>query len=341
MNEGEKANHFVSGPGDVTSVRRKARRLADEIGFPEPEAESIALVVTELATNIVKYAGSGVVALAHSRVEGREGITVEARDRGPGFSDDEQVMVDGYSTSGTLGHGLGAVNRMMDEVDILSDGERGTQIVATRFLRTPASRAASLATSPFDIGAVSRPHPKMTVNGDTFVIRHWNGHSLVAVIDGVGHGQYAQRASQAARSYIESHYDQPLDMIFKGAARACRGSRGVVMAIAVFRWSDGEIKFASIGNIETRLFGVNKTDKFHLRRGIVGLQMPTPHVVTDLWAPGATLVLFSDGISSRWSQADLGVDRDSPSARLAHRILMDHVKENDDATVAVVKDRRP
>ena len=78
--------------------------------------------------------------------------------------------------------------------------------------------------------------------------------ALVGVIDGLGHGQFAHRAAQTARQYVENHFDLPLDQIFRGVGRACRATRGVVMALARFDWGQGRLAFASVGNIAVRVF---------------------------------------------------------------------------------------
>ena len=180
----------------------------------------------------------------------------------------------------------------------------------------------------------------MTVNGDAFVIKHWPGHTLIAVIDGVGHGQYANRASNAACTYIETHHRQPMEDLFMGTARACRGSRGVVMAVAVFDWRTAQITFASIGNIETRVYNASRDKMFSVRRGIVGLQMPKPRVTTESWEKGSIMLMHSDGLSAHWSLKKLQPMQHLPAAAIARKLLTGHAKDQDDATIAVIKDRR-
>lgn len=119
----------VVADGDAGAARRAARALALRLGFDEAGAEAVALSVTELATNLLRYAVEGEIALA--AVEGARGpgVQIESRDRGPGMADVGRAMEDGYSTGGGLGGGLGAVRRLMDEFEIAS-GPEGTRIVA-------------------------------------------------------------------------------------------------------------------------------------------------------------------------------------------------------------------
>jgi serine/threonine protein phosphatase PrpC len=163
----------------------------------------------------------------------------------------------------------------------------------------------------------------MTVNGDAFVIKRWSASALVAVIDGLGHGQYAHRAAQAARQYVEMHFDQPLDAIFRGVGRTCRATRGVVMALVRFDFAGDDIRFsfASVGNIETRVFGGANGQQFIVPRGIVSGNAPHPRVTDHRWDPGTVMVLHSDGVTARWGWADFpGLTRELATP-MAQRLL--------------------
>jgi serine/threonine-protein kinase RsbT len=134
----------VAAPADAARARRAARALALRLGFGAPAAEEVALAVSELATNLVRYARGGEIVLAAAAAEpagraGREasGVHVESLDRGPGIADLARAMEDGFSTGGGLGGGLPAVRRLMDEFAITS-GPAGTRVVARKWLpQTP------------------------------------------------------------------------------------------------------------------------------------------------------------------------------------------------------------
>ncbi|MEW5958324.1 MAG: hypothetical protein AB1801_11400, partial [Chloroflexota bacterium] len=251
-----------------------------------------------------------------------------------------QALTDGFSTVGSLGYGLGTVNRLMDELHLTSqpDGpERGTHIICKRFVRPDEP---VVKPGPLEFGVATRPHPLMAVNGDAFVLKQWGQSALVGVIDGLGHGQFAQRAAHTARQYVESHYDQPLSSIFLGAGRACRATRGVVMALARFDWTVDPLQitltFASLGNIEARVFGKSESMNLIVRRGILGAQTVNPVVTGHRWEPGYMLVLHSDGVSSRWHWTDFALAQ-SPAQTVAQQLLRRLANDQDDATVAVVR----
>ncbi|HXH09551.1 MAG TPA: ATP-binding SpoIIE family protein phosphatase [Alphaproteobacteria bacterium] len=325
---------------DVYVARQAARDMARAMGFDEDESEAVVLAVSELASNLVKYAQGGTLTLMPVNDGERVGLRIESHDTGPGIANTEQAIVDGFSTAGSLGYGLGSVNRLMSQFDITSQcgAGAGTHIVCTRWLRTDAPPANPC---PLEFGAASRPYSLLSVNGDAFVIKRWSASALVGLIDGVGHGQDAHHAAQTARQYVETHCDQPLDAIFRGVGRACRATRGVVMALVRFDFKGNDIRFscASIGNIEAHLFGVPNRQPFIVRRGILGVNAPIPQVTEHRWQAGAVLVLHSDGVSSRWGLADFPRLATESATTTAQSLLRALAKEHDDATVVVVKDR--
>jgi serine/threonine protein phosphatase PrpC len=192
-----------------------------------------------------------------------------------------------------------------------------------------------------DCGAATRAHPQMTVNGDAVVLKQWSEGALVGVIDGLGHGQFAHRAAQTAWQYVESHFDQPLEAIFRGVGRVCQVTRGVVMALARFDvcppLSVYRFTFASIGNIEARLFGSAQSRHFIVRRGVIGLHTPRPVITEHHWEPGSVLILHSDGVTTRWRWEDFAHLTRAPATVIARQLLGALAKDNDDATVVVVK----
>jgi anti-sigma regulatory factor (Ser/Thr protein kinase) len=329
----------VARGSDVSAARRAAKAMALAIGFDATAGEEIVIAVSELASNLVKHAWGGTLTLTPIEDGERVGIQVESRDRGPGIADVDQAMADGFSAVGSLGYGLGAVNRLMDQLDITSQrgSAAGTTIVCRRWLRADP---ATVSPCSLEFGVAMRAYPTMPVNGDAFVIKRWGSSALVSVIDGVGHGPYAHRAAQTARHYIETHYDQPLDAIFRGVGRVCRATRGVVMALVRFDWRARAIRFsvASVGNIEVRLLGGQGRENFILRRGIVGGQAPSPRVTEHAWELGRVLVLHSDGVSSHWGPGDFPDLERQSATTLARRLVRTYAKAQDDATVVVVRD---
>ncbi len=293
------------------------------------------LAATELATNLVRHAGGGDLLVQSVAENGRAGIQIDSCDKGPGISDVERAFADGYSTANGPGYGLGSINRLMDELEISPSiaGGSGVDITCRRWIRPTDTRTVL---NPFSIGVASRPHPLMPVNGDSFVVKQWEQKALVAVIDGLGHGQHAHRAAEAARHYVERHFDSPLSSIFTGASRACVATRGVVMAAALFDGARETVSFASLGNVEAHIFNNSTKAKLLITRGILGHSNKLPTVTDFPWEPQSVFVMHSDGLLSRWHWEDFVFVNELPS-RIAQRLLSTLARKEDDATVIVVK----
>jgi serine/threonine-protein kinase RsbT len=135
----------MSGPGevvvpiradvDVVIARQKIRALVSDLRFSGSELTLIATAISEVARNIVSYAGSGEIVMRVVRQGQRRGITVVARDKGPGIADIERAMEDGFSTSRGLGLGLPGSKRLMDEFELVSEVGKGTEITMTKWER--------------------------------------------------------------------------------------------------------------------------------------------------------------------------------------------------------------
>jgi anti-sigma regulatory factor (Ser/Thr protein kinase) len=321
---------------DCLAAQQSARSIALNLGFADAASEEIVLVVAELASNLVKHAGRGALTFRKVRNGERIGLEVKAQDNGPGISDIEKSMTDGCTTSGSLGYGLGTVNRLMDEIDVQSQPGAGTQILCRRWLRP---RPDALLPHIWDVGVATRARHSAPENGDAFVLKESQGVLLVGLIDGLGHGEPAKKAALAAQQYVQTHYDQPLDKIFVGASRACSATRGVVMALARFP-SITHLSFASVGNIEARASGARRVP-FGVHRGILGASEPhmERHVKLEEfeWSPEIVLVLHTDGLSSRWDWNDFPALERQPARDIATKLLHELASENDDATVLCVR----
>jgi serine/threonine-protein kinase RsbT len=126
---------LVSSDTDIVSARQKGRALAATLGFSTSEATLIATAISELARNIVLYAGQGEIVIKRLERSGRAGMSVVAHDEGPGIPDVDHAMHDGYSTSGRLGLGLPGVRRLMDDFEITSEVGKGTCVTVRKWTR--------------------------------------------------------------------------------------------------------------------------------------------------------------------------------------------------------------
>lgn len=120
----------ITGDPDIVTARRMARELAARAGMEGADLTLLATAVSEIARNIVRFAGGGEITIAIVE-RPRRGIRIVARDTGPGIADVPQALRDGYSTERGLGLGLPGARRLVDEFDIVSEPGRGTTVTMT------------------------------------------------------------------------------------------------------------------------------------------------------------------------------------------------------------------
>jgi serine/threonine-protein kinase RsbT len=123
----------ISADVDIISARQRGRDLGAELGFPKTDLALIATAISELARNILTYAGEGEIEVAVEEAAGRRGLVIVARDQGPGIADIDLALQDGYSTSRSLGIGLPGVRRLMDDFEVTSGPGSGTVVKAAKW----------------------------------------------------------------------------------------------------------------------------------------------------------------------------------------------------------------
>ena len=125
----------INTDADVVAARQKGRELATVLGFVSTDSTLLATAISELARNIIRYANYGEILISSAQSGDQVGITVVARDKGPGIANISLAMQDGFSTSGGLGLGLPGVKRMMDEFHLASDENNGTKVTIKKWKR--------------------------------------------------------------------------------------------------------------------------------------------------------------------------------------------------------------
>lgn len=120
---------------DIVAARQTGRELAAALGFSSTDQTLLATAISEVARNILSYAGRGRVAISSVYESGRRGILVVASDHGPGIADVEQAMRDGYSTGNSLGVGLPGARRLVDDFELASVLGQGTTVTLKKWLR--------------------------------------------------------------------------------------------------------------------------------------------------------------------------------------------------------------
>lgn len=324
----------VTESSQPAAARRAVVGLAKATEMGEAALGNLALIVTELATNLVKHAKQGELLMRRLRGEGMDGVEVLSLDKGPGMSNVGRSMGDGYSTAGSPGTGLGTVRRAAAAFDLYSQPGVGTAVVARVFTD---GRAGSAHGRP--VGVVRQAKLGEPVCGDNWTVRWFADGWVCAVADGLGHGVIA---SEAASIIIEavrgapSHFS-PIDIV-EAAHRAAKPTRGAAFGVAVLDGAAGVIRYAGIGNIAAVV--LNGAERRHLvsHNGIVGHEYRKVSEFAQPWQPQSVLVLHSDGIGTHWDLTRYpGLLARDPSL-IAGVLYRDFTRGRDDATVVVLKE---
>jgi anti-sigma regulatory factor (Ser/Thr protein kinase) len=321
----------MGDPSRVGEARRHAAQLADACGLDEVDAGRLAIVVTELATNLVRHASNGRLLVAPR--PGRGEVEVLAVDEGPGIADIERSLGDGYSTGGTPGTGLGAVRRLAQHFDLHSSVPGGTVIVA----RVGGSAAPAPAEGRICVGAVSLVAPGEQVCGDGWAFAVDGARSAMIVADGLGHGPDAAEAAQAALdAFAEDAMAAPRELLQR-VHRRLRATRGAAVMVLQVDADANTIRSSGAGNVVGRLVSGVSDRSILCQHGTAGVTIRTPEEATTAWPPHALLVVSSDGIETRWKGDKLAPVLGRDPAIAAALLARDHCRGRDDATVAVLR----
>ena len=326
---------ILGDSSDVAAARRAANGHAQDLGFDEETAGRCALVTTELATNLLKHAGGGQILLGPYRDSTGSGLEILSLDKGPGIADLGRAMADGYSTAGSMGTGLGAVRRQADEFAVYSRPGLGTAVMAR--IRDPATPVPAPTPPIISLGAVVEPIAGETVSGD-----RWGfapsalGPTLMAV-DGSGHGSQAAAAADAAMAAFERHAAEDCVPLMETMHRALAPTRGGAVAVARLDSAKAMLRFVGVGNIAGMLLGEGKPQRMVSHNGVLGHIAPRIREFTYPVKGGVTVLMHSDGLSSKWDLASYpGLGASHPSL-IAAVLFRDHRRERDDASVVVMR----
>ncbi|HEY7175851.1 MAG TPA: ATP-binding protein, partial [Micromonosporaceae bacterium] len=281
--------------GDVAiagGVRRAATSLASDVSLSDRTVGNLAIVATELATNLARHADDGAIVLRIRRAGDQVGVEVVAIDGGPGMADIGTSTVDGVSTAGTLGIGLGAIARLADEIDMYSLPGAGTVMSATLWdgTRPPAAWVAG----------ISRPIAGEDMCGDGFAARDIEGRRQVVLCDGLGHGPIAAVASRAViAEFAAAPAASPRETLEFIHGRT-RHTRGTVAAIAELDAAAGVVRYAGIGNVSGSVVHAGERRAMVSLPGIVGHQRGAIREFSYPVSTGGLVVLHSDGLTDRW-----------------------------------------
>jgi negative regulator of sigma-B (phosphoserine phosphatase) len=191
--------------------------------------------------------------------------------------------------------------------------------------------------SQMEFGIFHRPKSGRNISGDAYWIKEEEEATLICLIDGLGSGEAAAEAAQAAIRCVEVSSTFPLSDIMAKCHQALRGTRGAVMALLRVSFAEHTITFAGVGNIGIHVRSTARIKPIS-KNGIVGYRLPRLQEFTYPYIPGDLFVLHTDGISSRFTlDGALWMEGAQDVQTLANAIAHNFGKENDDVTVLVAR----
>ncbi|MFG2021168.1 ATP-binding protein [Actinomadura geliboluensis] len=323
----------------AAGVRRRVTALAERLGFAGERLEQVRLAATEAATNLARHARRGEMILRIVRHDRTAVVEFVAFDRGPGITDVPVSLRNGYSTRGTLGLGLGSIERLADQCALYSLPGAGTVLYA-RFRPPGAPTGDAAAAPPF----ADPPFAGLTVPidgeeqcGDAYTARLLDGTVYALLCDGLGHGPLAARAAwEAVRAAHETALPaSPADVLMSVRQRLTP-TRGGAVAVAVVEPAAGRVRYAGIGNIAGWIIAPDRRQGMISVPGIAGTTAGRIREHSYTLPPGAAVVLHSDGLTGRWSLADRpGLHLRDPLL-IAATLLRDAGAHHDDRSVLAI-----
>ncbi len=196
---------------------------------------------------------------------------------------------------------------------------------------------ATPASGPVEWAVACQSLNEQFPSGDQYMVRIFPDRVVVAVIDGLGHGNKAAEAALAAVQSLQTNTLSSVIPLIKRCHEDLLRTRGAVMSLASFHPAEDTLTWLGVGNVEgllCRANGSESRERLLLAGGVVGYRLPTLRAVMHAVAPGDTLIFATDGIRSSFSD-DLPLNL-SPQA-IADHILAQHRRGTDDALVLVAR----
>jgi anti-sigma regulatory factor (Ser/Thr protein kinase) len=302
--------------------------MAQRLTFDETRSGEFALLATEASRNVLVHGGGGEVMLTGVKEQDASTAWILAMDKGPGIPNMAQAMMDGYSTAGTMGGGMGAMKRIANKFDVFS-GREGTIVLLQIGQSSP--------TEQLQIAGLAVPYPGERVCGDAWTCYRTPERTVSIVVDGLGHGWEASEAAQEALTIFRKRVESRPGEILSYVHEALKKTRGAVAAIAEIRPREGILSYAGVGNIAAVVLSRGTSRSLVSHNGTLGVATSRIQEFKSEWPSDGVLVVHSDGLHSRWDLTSYAGLLARHPAMIGGALLRDFRRQRDDATVVVVK----
>lgn len=291
---------------ESSSLRLRARvmSVAHRLGFSEVVCQNIGLVATEMASNLVKFAGGHGSVQLWQQPGGV--LDLFALDFGPGIADVDAALVDDHSSVGTLGKGLGSIQRLSDEMMIYSrcpDHSPSRKWTGVALLARFHSRTAvDDWTAPAQVGLYSRALTDDRYNGDIVYLQRTDHALRWLHLDALGHGRIAQETIEHLGSHL--HADAAPEQMLRDADRQLTGSRGAVAIAGELRFDESHFALVGIGDMHAHAVRAprHEADTLFFAPGVLGREHKQPTTYQEAFEHRGLVITASDGIRRNWHE---------------------------------------
>lgn len=329
-------------------LRSRLQAAARRMGFSDMQRENMVLVAAEMVSNQIKYAG----ARGMLQIWQQPGPVLDllALDFGPGIDNLAQAQQDGYSSSKTLGKGLGSIRSLSHQsgsytVPESANANRNVSWHGCAFWSRfdPAYRStpmgepakAQAAKVGFNVGLFSRALSDDRYNGDRIYLEHNQKTLRWLHLDGLGHGEFAQQATDnlADLLFLSPEVLQVLDQV----DRQLNSTRGAVAMLSDLDLSELKAQILGVGDMSAYCYVDDHLQNLTFAPGILGKEHKTPRVTPVQLKKQSTIITASDGIRRGWNESSF------PGLLNQHPQLVAYVLGNimgrvsDDQSLCVVR----
>lgn len=368
--------HFrLHSPLDLRLATTDVQRLPSLVHCAPVDLSLLATLISELGSNILKYAGSGQLQVRTTPHTNGVEVEVVAQDRGPGIADIGLAMQDNYSSSGTLGLGLSGVRRMSSQFHIDSAPGRGCTVrvhkwmapasepppppaaalrrpwvapapVAVAAVAPPQAAAPAVPLAPgtsgplrFDTATRVRPSRSELVSGDNAIVCPTPDGLLLACIDASGHGPRAHAVAQTLTQRIQALAGRDLREMLQRLHEAAIGTVGAAVALVRVDAARSQLRMVGVGNIRARLTGTQSWTGVS-RDGVLGERFSMPEEQVCTLHADDVLILHSDGVRESLDRQALARAHLGSAHMLAHALMAQGARDTDDASCVVLLCKR-
>jgi anti-sigma regulatory factor (Ser/Thr protein kinase) len=322
----------VVDESQVGYARRRVAEISQRISSDETFCGKATIVATEMARNIVRHGNGGQIVIREFATSAGAGLELLALDRGPGIRNTAECLRDGFSTGGTAGTGLGSIKRLSDRFEVFSQPGHGTAVWAKLCILNVCSTPHAFESSGISI-AVEREE----VCGDAWEVIETAQGLRAIVVDGLGHGPFAEQAAREAVAVFRNQVTTSAADTLKLIDQALTKTRGAAGAIVELCPGKRQVTAVGVGNISMRLINNGESKSFGCDNGTLGTGVPRIREFSQPWRDGSVLVMHSDGVKTHWNLDDYpGLLRRHPGL-VAGLLYRDFQRGRDDATVIVVR----